>query len=298
MAGRARAARPLTAPRPLRAGGSDLGVGQALALGATQGPAELLPISSSGHVALLPALLGWSYAELDPDLRKAFEVALHVGGALGLVLALRRDLASELRLLTPQRAVRIAMTPVPAVIAGLLLRDAIERRFGSARSVAMAQILAGGALWAADRRPEARTERGLRHSDALAVGLAQAAALVPGVSRAGATLTAGRALGLDRRAAARLSREAALPVLAGAAGLEAVRLRRRGIPRALRPAFAAGAGAAFASAIMAAPLAHSLGAARSYAGFGAYRILLGSLALERLRRMRAARAVASDSMRR
>lgn len=264
-------------------------------LGATQGPAELLPISSSGHVALIPALLGWPYAELDPSLRKAFEVALHVGGAAGLVLALRRDILRELRFLTPGRAARVALTPAPAVLAGLLLRDPIERRLGSPRSVALAQVAAGAALWAADRRPESRGERHLRPWDALAVGVAQAAALVPGVSRAGATLTAGRALGLDRPAAARLSREAALPVLAGAAALEAARLRHRSIPRPLRPPFAAGAGAAFASAVAAAPLAHALGSARSYAGFGAYRVLLGGLALARLRRLGAAE---SDSMRR
>ncbi len=246
-------------------------------------------------MALIPALLGWPYAELDPSLRKAFEVALHVGGAAGLVLALRRDVERELRLLTVRRATRIALTPAPAVLAGLLLRDPIERRLGSPRSVAIAQVAAGAALWAADRRPESRGERSLCHWDALAVGLAQAVALVPGVSRAGATLTAGRAIGLDRRAAARLSREAALPVLAGAAALEAERLRRRGIPRPLRPAFAAGAVGAFGSAVAAAPLAHALGSVGSYAGFGAYRITLGGLALVRLRRLRSA---GSDSMRR
>jgi undecaprenyl-diphosphatase len=117
----------------------------------------------------------------------------------------------------------------------------------------------------------------------LSVGLAQAFALVPGVSRNGATLTAARALGMDRREAARLSWRAGLPIIAGATLLKSIRVAQRGLPKDLHAPFAAGAGAAFASTLAAAPLRHAV--ERSWLPLGAYRVALGAIALRRLHRL-------------
>ncbi len=217
-----------------------IGLAEAVALGALQGPAELLPVSSSGHLALLPATLGWPYSRLDPELRKAFEVALHAGSAAALPFIMPRP-RTPLALL--------ALTSLPAAAAGFLLERPIERRLGTARAVARAQIVAGVLLALADRRRGSRAAADATGRDALLLGIAQACALVPGVSRNGATLTAARAIGFDRPAARALSREAALPIMVAAAGWKARRLLSGGLEAHLRVPFAAGALAAAASAV-------------------------------------------------
>ena len=148
--------------------------------------------------------------------------------------------------------------------------------------MAAAQVAAGIALIAADRRPGTRANAG--PGDHLAVGLAQALALVPGVSRAGAALTAGRARGLSGPAAVRLSLEAGLPVTAGAAALKGLRIARAGVPPGQRTAMAAGAGAALLAAMAASGAPGRLGAAPSLVPLGAYRIALGAVSLAFARR--------------
>ena len=162
---------------------------------------------------------------------------------------------------------------VPAAVAGLALEKPIERRLGR-RAVAGGQVAGGLALLLADRAPERRSEDELGARDSLLIGLAQACALVPGVSRNGATLTAARLLGFRRDAASRISRDAALPVIAGATALKASRLRE-GRPSA---AYAAGFAAAFASSLAAARLVPRIDRLRSYAPFALYRIGLGLIA--------------------
>jgi undecaprenyl-diphosphatase len=199
---------------------------EAVALGLLHGPAELLPISSSGHVTVIPWLLGWDYAELDEDVRKAFEVALHAGTAAAFVITHRGDLLSA----------------APAAVAGCLLERPIKRHLGTPRTVSAGLISGAVAMALADRAPQRRRESEAGVTDALWLGVAQACALVPGVSRSGATLTAARLRRFTRDDAARLSRRTALAPIAGAALLEAMRFRgRTGLP------FAAGAAAAFAS---------------------------------------------------
>src|SRR2546421_8743240 len=109
---------------------------QALALGVLHGPAELLPISSSGHVALVPWLLGWRYGELDHELRKAFEVALHVGTAAALTITLRGEVMEAARGLDRRRLTLIALTFFPPAIAGLGLERQIEGRVGTPATLA------------------------------------------------------------------------------------------------------------------------------------------------------------------
>jgi undecaprenyl-diphosphatase len=238
-------------------------------LGLLQGPAELLPVSSSGHLALVPRLLGWDYAELPADARKTFEVALHAGSAPALALALRGEIVRD-----PHLQV---LTFLPPAVIGLAFERPIERRLGGLRSVAVAQIVAGAALALADLRPERREQPNAL--DHLAVGLAQAAALVPGVSRSGAALTAARLRGLSRPAASSLSLRAALPVTVGAGLLKGVRAVRGGVPEELRGPAAVGAAAACVSALAALPLARGT----RWRGIALYRVALGMGALARSR---------------
>lgn len=238
-----------------------------------------MPVSSSGHLVLVPELLGWPYAELDPELRKSFEVALHAGTAAALLWALRHEVADVVGGMSARRAVHIAVTFAPAAYAGLRWERPIERRLGSARSVAAAQVVAGIALWAADRTCATRRADDATTLDHLLVGMGQAAALVPGVSRNGATLTAARLRGFRRVDANRISRRAALPVIVGATVLKGVRLAKRGLPPGIAGPFAAGAATAFASTLASAPLVAAADRSRSYAPFAAYRIALGAVAL-------------------
>jgi undecaprenyl-diphosphatase len=231
----------------------------------------------------VPDLLGWSYATLDPELRKAFEVALHAGTACALCLALHEEIARVVRVLEPRRLLGVGLTLAPPAVAALGWERPIEQRLGSGRSVARAQVAAGLALLAADFRPAGRAYKKAGLLDHLLIGLAQAAALVPGVSRGGAALTVLRLRGFDRGAAHRLSRHAALPVILAASGLKGTRLARRGLPPGLGRAFAAGAGAAFASTAATARFIPRMDAARSYAPFAVYRVVLGLAVLNRLR---------------
>jgi undecaprenyl-diphosphatase len=186
---------------------------EAAALGALQGAAELLPVSSSAHVAAIPWLLGWAPRD------KAFEVALHAGAGAALAPALIRALPGPRTL---------ALSLAPPVIAGYALEDAVEARLAGPRALAAGLIAGGIALAAADRRAQTRAwESEVPWRDGLALGLAQAAALAPGVSRTGATLAAARARGFSRPAASALSFGVAGPVLAGATALKAWRTRGR-----------------------------------------------------------------------
>ncbi len=264
-----------------------LPVAHAAALGALHGPAELLPISSSGHITLLPWLAGWPYPNLDPELRKSFEVALHAGTAAALLLSLRREVASTARALDRRRAGLIALSFAPAALAGYTLERPIERRLGTPATIAAGLVLGSVAMALAD----ARGPRGRRHEDAkaldgLLLGLAQACALIPGVSRNGATLAAARARGFERADANVLSRHCALPIILGAVALKARRLARRGHP--LRPQLAVGAVAAFFSTILSARVIALVESERSLAPYAAYRIALAMLVVRRLRQTSAA----------
>ena len=242
-----------------------------------QGPAELLPVSSSGHLVLVPAMLDWPYARLDADVRKTFEVALHAGAGVAIAWLMREELVADLR-----DPLGTALLAAPAAVAALAFETVIEERLSAPRIAAVA-LIAGGAALAVTNRVRALLLQPGRSRVHAYVGLAQAAALVPGVSRGGATLVAGRLAGLSREEALAMSWRAGLPVIGGATLLKAVRLRRRGLERELRAPFAAGAAAAFASTLAAAPLLGLL--RRSWAPIGAYRVAFGAVALRRLHRL-------------
>jgi undecaprenyl-diphosphatase len=260
---------------------------EALALGALHGPAELLPISSSGHVALIPWLLGWRYSELDAELRKSFEVALHAGTAAALLITLRAEVGEALHGLNPRRLALIALSFAPPAIVGYTLERPIERRLGTPATIATGLLAGSVAMAWADRAPQARRHQEAGVGDAIWLGAAQACALVPGVSRNGATLAAARLRRFTREDANRLSRHVALPVIAGASLLKGLRLRARGIPPGAGGAFAVGGAASFASTLGSTWLIRQVERDRSLLPYAAYRAALASLVLARLLRARA-----------
>jgi undecaprenyl-diphosphatase len=256
------------------------------------GPAELLPISSSGHVELVPWLLGWEGVSADPEVRKAFEVALHAGTAAALVVILRDEVIEAARAASLDSAAVIALSLLPPVLVGFALERPIERHLGRPGTIAAGLIAGGLALAASDRRPQERRFDEASPLDGLWLGVGQACALFPGISRNGATLTAARLRRFARVDAERLSRHVALPVIGGATALKCLRLWQRGLPEGSGPAFAVGVVASFASTLTATPLIELVERDRTLLPFAAYRVALGTAALRRLRRGRDGRASA------
>jgi undecaprenyl-diphosphatase len=262
--------------------GPSLSIRHAAALGALHGPAELLPISSSGHVTLVPWLLRWDYASLDDELRKSFEVALHAGTAAALLITLRAEVAEAMHGMGPRRVVLIALSFAPPAVVGYGLERPIERHLGTPLTIALGLLAGSVVMTIADREPQARGHQEAGWRDALALGVAQALALVPGVSRNGATLAAARLRGFTREDANRLSRHVALPVIAGATLLKGIRLRRRGLPPGTAGPFAAGAIASFASTLGSTWLIRQVERDRSLLPYAAYRSVLALVVLGRL----------------
>jgi undecaprenyl-diphosphatase len=207
----------------------------AVLLGAVQGVTEFLTISSSAHLILAKAFFGW-----DTDtFGLAFDVACHVGTLLAVVLFFRSDITAMVRALplalNPRsgpdghRVRLIVFGTVPIVIVGLLFADAIERSTRTPLVAATALLIGAGLLLLIERmRPSGRDETDLGLGGALAIGVAQAAALVPGVSRSGATIACGMALGLRRDVAARFAFLLSVPAVAAAGAKEALVLRGTG----------------------------------------------------------------------
>jgi undecaprenyl-diphosphatase len=256
---------------------------RALALGIVQGPAELLPVSSSAHIVLLPWLAGWDWERLDPEIRKSFEVALHAGAAAALLIGQRGAIAEELRSFDGRRALLLGLSFLPAAVAGYVLERPIERRLGGPRATAFGLLAGSAAMLAADRRPQRRGRGEATAADGLALGVAQAAALAPGVSRNGVTLAAARWRHFSRDQANLLSRTIALPIIVGATALKGVRLRRRGASPALRRSMAIGATASFASTLASQRLILLVERDRALWPYAAYRAGLAAHVLRKLR---------------
>jgi undecaprenyl-diphosphatase len=207
---------------------------QALVLGIVQGLTELLPISSSGHLILVPWGADWTYLEENDRFNQTFDVALHLGTLVAVaayfwadvVRLVRAWLGSVARRRIDTADERIAwfvlVATIPAGVVGLLGEDAIADRLGEPWQIAI--LLAAGAvlLLAADRAPQERAMGELSLKQAVLMGLAQALALAPGVSRSGITITAGRLMRLDRDGAARFSFLLLLPTVLGAVLLKGV----------------------------------------------------------------------------
>lgn len=257
---------------------------RALALGVVQGPAELLPVSSSAHIVLLPWLAGWDWEAIDPEVRKSFEVALHGGAAAALLIGQRREIVEELRHFDGHRALLLGLSFLPAAVVGYTMERPIERRLGGPRATAYGLLAGAAAMLLADRRPQLRGRGEATLADGLALGVAQAAALAPGVSRNGITLAAARWRGFSRDQANLLSRTIALPIIVGATALKGGRLLRRGTTPQLRRSLALGVAASFASTLASQRLIGLVERDRALWPYAAYRAGLATAVLLRMRR--------------
>ena len=224
----------------------------AIVLGIVQGLSEFLPISSSGHLILVPWLLDWNELDRSADLKRSFDVALHVGTFVGAFAYFRGDIIrlsgaalTSLRRrsieTTDQRlAWTLAVSALPAATVGLALDQLLEDDLSPEWLIGVMLVVFGLVLFAADRLQGERDVQQFRIRDAVLMGIAQACALQPGVSRSGATISVARWLRFDRDAAARLSFLMSLPVIAGAGVYKMADLLSEGIPPGLGPPILAG----------------------------------------------------------
>ena len=256
---------------------------QAVILGLVQGLAEFLPISSSAHLVLTPWVFGWS----DPGL--SFDVALHVGTLVAVLWYFRAEWVkltqSAFALLRTRKAdteekrrfLYLVIATIPAAIGGVLLEEYAETTFRSPALMAVTLMVMGVLLWAVDRYAvQDRRLGSLGARDAILIGLAQVLALVPGVSRSGSTMTAGRALGFDRQSAAVFSFLMSMPVTAAAALLKVPDLlRTEGITTTL----VAGVISAGISSWLAIAVLLRYVSRHSFGVFAVYRVALGILIL-------------------
>lgn len=203
---------------------------QIIVLSLVQGLTEFLPVSSSAHLILGGQAFGWT------DQGLVFDVATHLGTLFAVLFYFRHDLAAmTASALRPARTAddrrnrsllgAIVLASLPVLIVGFLARDLVEQYLRDVRVIAWMTIVFGLLLWLADvAAPRVRSLADLRWRPAVLIGLAQVCALVPGVSRSGVTITAGRALGFSPDAAARFSFLLAVPVIAAAGGYGALKV--------------------------------------------------------------------------
>lgn len=261
---------------------------QAIVMGIVQGLTEFLPISSSGHLIIVPYIFGWTDPFIDS---LAFSVMLHMGTLLALLVYFWRDWLELIpaglatirdrsfrRDPVRRRAWLIVATMIPAVIAGPILNDTLEQAIRRPGLVAAMLVVGAAILWLADRWGSQRKSMDdLGFGGAFGIGLAQALALVPGISRSGISISAARFLGLDRESAARFSFLMSAPIIAGAGVFEARKLVGTGLEGTHGSLLAAG----FVAAAIAGGLAiHGLLAyLRRYplTAFVVYRIALAAL---------------------
>lgn len=225
-----------------------MSVAAAVLLGAIQGVTEFLPVSSSAHLILARAFFGW---ELPPDVGLAFDVALHIGTLVAIVVFFRVEIWNMVVVLpallskTDDVSVRmarmIAIGTIPVVIVGLAFNEVIEQVLRTP-AVAAAALTFGAVLMIVAERVGTRTraEDSMTVRDAVLIGCAQAAALIPGMSRSGSTITVGMFLGMRRDAAARFTFLLAIPATLAAAAKESLELMTIQVPAGSAVLFATG----------------------------------------------------------
>ena len=248
---------------------------QGVVLGVVQGLTEFLPVSSSGHLILVPHLVGW------PDQGLAFDAVMHLGTLGALLAYFRKELSALVSgELSRRLVVLIAAATVPGAVAGVLLGKLIETRLRSTLVIAASTAAWALVMWAADRRaapapraPGDPLER-IGWSQAITIGCAQALALVPGTSRSGITITTALLGGIDRATAARFSFLLGIPITAGAGALKLLHLVKAGLPPGDLGPLVAALAAAFASGWLAVWFLVTYLKRRSLTPFVIYRLLL------------------------
>jgi undecaprenyl-diphosphatase len=215
----------------------------AIILGVVQGITEFLPVSSSGHLILVPWFFDWRFFLENPELNKTFDVALHVGTFLALLAYFWREIGrlivSFFRTITRRRNESpeerlvwyLLVGTIPAGIAGVALESFIEDQLGRPWLIAILLAVFGLVIYVVDRyAPQRRDIDDMRWSDAIWIGVAQVLALAPGVSRSGITMVTGRGLGLDRESAVRYSFLLSIPVTGAAAAYKLLKVAMNGLP--------------------------------------------------------------------
>jgi len=263
---------------------------QALVLGATQGFSELLPISSSGHLILVPWVAQWHYLEENETFNKTFDVALHLGTLVAVVAYFWADVkrytvawfrsvgARAIRTPDERLSWAIAAATVPAAIAGAAGEDAIDRHLGQPWQIAIFMAVFAVLLWLADRTPERDTLQRVGFGRATVIGISQILALMPGVSRSGVTITTGRFYGLDRDSAARFSFLLLIPIVFGAVLYKGVKhVLLDPLPAGSAGPFLVGTLAAAAIGLIAIDLLLGYVRRHDYTPFVVYRLVLAAL---------------------
>lgn len=264
---------------------------EALLLGIVQGLTEFLPISSSGHLIIVPWLQDYTYLLEHPEFNKTFDVALHAGTLAAAVAYFRREVALLVRsflaaaaqreVATPDQrlAVAIAVGTVPAVLAGGVAADLFEEHLGEPWMIGIQLIVFGALLLYADGLPQRKGLEQTTIADGLKIGFAQVLALAPGTSRSGITITTGRWLGLDRDAAARFSFLLLIPIVAGATVYKAISAVHEGLPPNVTGPLIVGTLAAAVSGYLAIAFLLRLLRTTSYRPFVYYRYVAGTAIL-------------------
>jgi undecaprenyl-diphosphatase len=265
---------------------------QALVLGLVQGATELLPISSSGHLILVPWLANWEYLKEHDAFNQTFDVSLHLGTLVAVVAYFRADIARlavawlgtlrsrRIRTADERIAWYVAAATVPAAIVGALGENLIAENLGEPWQIAILLALFGCLLFVADRRPETKEMSQVGLKAAVGVGLAQSLSLMPGVSRSGITITAGRFLGLDRDSAARFSFLLLVPITFGAVAYKGVGdVLLADLPAGMTGPFVVGSLASFASAVVAISALLGYVRRRDYSVFVVYRLIAAAIVL-------------------
>jgi undecaprenyl-diphosphatase len=259
----------------------------ALVLGIVQGLSEFLPISSSGHLILVPELFEWHELTRDPVLNKTFDVALHVGTLAAALWYFRAEIARYVSAAITSARTRtisttderiawlLAISAVPGAIIGAAFSNTIDEELGDPILIGAMLIVFAVVLWIADKAPQQRADREFGTRDAVIMGIAQAVALQPGVSRSGVTISAGRWLRFDREAATRLSFLMSMPIIAGAALYKGVKVAADGIPSDFVEPMIWGTIAAGISGFIAIAGLLKLLRSSSFAAFVIYRVLAG-----------------------
>jgi len=264
----------------------------AIVLGLVQGLAEFLPISSSGHLLLVPWLFGWDDFANHPELQKAFDVALHLGTVVAVIGYFWKDLIVYVRegarlLWRRERPVNaegrlawlLVLSSVPAAAVGAIGEEYIDSKLGTPVLIAISLIVFGLLLAWADRREGTRSMDDYTRADALKIGAAQVLALNPGTSRSGITMTAARYIGFSRDAAARASFLMAIPVTIGAVAYKMAKLLSDGIPPGFGLPMIVGIITSGISGWIAVWGTLKLIRTRSFMPFVVYRVALGVLVL-------------------